>query len=65
MIRRVCCVCQLEYGTREGPDMVTHGFCPKHLEEELRRLRVADPDSAPIAVAAILEDVQAEGGAKP
>jgi hypothetical protein len=39
-MRRVCCVCGIEYGVKPPfDDRVTHGLCRRCLPIELRRLK--------------------------
>jgi hypothetical protein len=39
-MRRVCCVCGIEYGVKPPFDnRVTHGLCRRCLPRELRRIR--------------------------
>lgn len=41
MIRRVCCVCGIQYGTKEQDkpgDMVSHGLCQQHFLEAMANI---------------------------
>jgi hypothetical protein len=41
MIRRVCCVCGIQYGTKpDGREGVSdsHGFCQRHYDEQMANI---------------------------
>jgi len=39
-MRRVCCVCGIEYGVKPPfDDRITHGLCHRCLPAELRRIK--------------------------
>lgn len=41
MIRSVCCVCHIQYGTKahdEPGDLISHGLCQRHCDEAMANI---------------------------
>ena len=53
-MRRVCCVCGIEYGVKPpDDDRITHGLCRTCLPAELKRIR-----KEPAALKKVLTEVE-------
>jgi hypothetical protein len=43
MIRSICCVCGIQYGTKtDGQESVrdSHGFCQRHYDEQMANIEI-------------------------